>query len=134
MALRFGNSGVRFGAGRPARLGGTPPARAGLGKLLLGVPGTFLCGFPKGREAAMAKAEQRAENLESGKNFEQSHLTNHIPVIRKTPFACFAFFVVETNQNHRVLPRKSGRLHHSITPRPQISPPDQTTAPKDSFQ
>jgi len=79
MALRFGNSGVRFGAGRPARLGGTPPARAGLGKLLLGVPGTFLCGFPKGREAAMAKAEQRAENLESGKNFEQSHLTNHIP-------------------------------------------------------
>jgi len=48
MALRFGNSGVRFGAGRPARLGGTPPARAGLGKLLLGVPGTFLCGFPNG--------------------------------------------------------------------------------------
>ena len=98
MALRFGNSGVRFGAGRPARLGGTPPARAGLGKLLLGVPGTFLCGFPKGREAAMAKAEQRAENLESGKNFEQSHLTNHIPVVRKTPFAYSAFFVVTTNQ------------------------------------
>ena len=55
-------------------------------------------------------------------------------VIRKTPFACFAFFVVETNQNHRVLPRKSGRLHHSITPSPQISPPDRTTAPKDSFR
>ncbi|NLH73392.1 MAG: hypothetical protein GX456_10090 [Verrucomicrobia bacterium] len=30
----------------------------------------------------MAKAEQRAENLESGKNFEQSHLTNHIPDVR----------------------------------------------------
>ena len=32
----------------------------------------------------MAKAEQRAENLESGKNFEQSHLTNHIPGIRES--------------------------------------------------
>jgi len=51
----------------------------------------------------------------------------------QNPFRVFRVFRGYNQPNHRLLLPKSARLRDTTSASPQMSPPDQTTAPEDSF-